>query len=160
MTYKRQLRLLLLTLVMTAMAYTAAFAEEEQVPLTPQNGVPLVIIYVNETQSDIDTAQKADPKNEYGNIAQMNDSERHTVRAIGEAEIIVPEGYQVQLATNKGFTKGKKTISIKGYKKTSRKISGLKKNKKYYVRIRTYKKIQGKRLCSNWSKAQSVKTGK
>jgi hypothetical protein len=40
------------------MACTAAFAEEQQVPLTPQNGVPLVIIYVNETQSDIEEAQK------------------------------------------------------------------------------------------------------
>ena len=94
MTYKRQIRLFMLTLIITAMACTASFAEEQQVPLTPQNGVPLVIIYVNETQSDIDAAQAADPDHEYGNIAQMNDSERHTVRAIGEAEIIVPEGYK------------------------------------------------------------------
>lgn len=94
MKRKRQIRLFLLTLVMTAMACTAAFAKDQKVPLTPQNGVPLVIIYVNETQSDIDAAKAADPDHEYGNIAQMNDSERHTVRAIGEAEIIVPEGYK------------------------------------------------------------------
>ncbi len=69
-------------------------------------------------------------------------------------------GYQVQLATNKKFTKGKKTLSIKGYRKTSRKISGLMKNKKYYVRIRTYQTIKGIRLCSPWSKTRAIRTGK
>ncbi|MBQ6440866.1 MAG: hypothetical protein IJJ06_12265 [Mogibacterium sp.] len=122
MTCKRHIRLFLLILGMTAMACTAGFAEEQQVPLTPQNGVPLVIIYVNETQSDIDAAQAADPDHEYGNIAQMNDSERHTVRAIGEAEIIVPEGYQGEYGRTGA---------------PSRK-NGLK-----YIR--------GKRICSRWS---------
>ena len=31
-------------------------------------------------------------------------------------------GYQIQLATNKKFTKGKKTVTVKGYKKVSKKV--------------------------------------
>ena len=67
-------------------------------------------------------------------------------------------GYQIQLATDKGFTKNKKTVTVKGYKRISKKVTGLKAHKKYYVRIRTYKMVNGKKYCSAWSKAKSVKT--
>ena len=67
-------------------------------------------------------------------------------------------GYQLQLATNSKFTKNKKTVTVKGYKKTSKTVKGLKKGKKYYVRIRTYKTLGGRKYYSSWSKAKSVKT--
>jgi hypothetical protein len=40
----------------------------------------------------------------------------------------------------------------------SKKITGLKAKKTYYVRIRTYKKVDGKTYYSSWSKASKVKT--
>jgi hypothetical protein len=64
-------------------------------------------------------------------------------------------GYQLQLATNKKFTKNKKSLTVKGYKKVSKKVTGLKGGKKYYVRIRTYKTIKGKRYYSPWSKIKT-----
>ncbi len=71
-------------------------------------------------------------------------------------------GYEIQYATNKSFTSGKKTVNIKSNKTTSKKVTGLKKNKKYYVRIRTYKtvKIDGKnvKMYSGWSKVLNIKT--
>ena len=67
-------------------------------------------------------------------------------------------GYQVQLATNDSFTKNKKTVTVHGYKKVSKRIKKLKRKKKYYVRIRTYRKINGKRFYSPWSKVKTVKT--
>lgn len=67
-------------------------------------------------------------------------------------------GYQIQLATNKAFTKNNKTVTVRGYKKVSRKVTGLKSKKKYYVRIRTYKTINGRRICSKWSKAKAIRT--
>ena len=45
---------------------------------------------------------------------------------------------------------------MKGYKKTSRTIRKLKRGKKYYVRVRTYKKVNGKNYYSAWSKARYV----
>lgn len=71
-----------------------AVSAANQVSLTPQNGIPLVIVRVNETQSDIDAAQAADSKKTYGNIKEMNESENHSVNAIGDMEIIVPEEYE------------------------------------------------------------------
>ena len=71
-------------------------------------------------------------------------------------------GYQVMLATNSKFTKGKKTVTIAGYSKSSNKVTGLKGGKKYYVKIRTYKevKVDGKtvKLYSPWSKSKTVTT--
>ncbi len=69
-------------------------------------------------------------------------------------------GYQIQLATDKNFTKNRKTVTVKGYKKTSKKVTKLKGGKKYYVRIRTYKTVSGTRYCSPWSKARTVTTKK
>ncbi|MBQ9014910.1 MAG: fibronectin type III domain-containing protein [Firmicutes bacterium] len=67
-------------------------------------------------------------------------------------------GYQIMLATNSKFTKGKKTVNINGAKKTSVKVKKLKAKKKYYVKIRTVAKVAGKTYYSTWSKAKSVKT--
>ena len=47
-------------------------------------------------------------------------------------------GYQIQLATNKAFTKNQKLIPVKGYKTISKKVKNLKANTTYYVRVRTY----------------------
>lgn len=40
----------------------------------------------------------------------------------------------------------------------TKKIANLKGNKKYYVRIRTYKTVNGAKYYSNWSDSKSVKT--
>ena len=69
-------------------------------------------------------------------------------------------GYQIQLATNKKFTRNKKTVTVKGYKSVSKKVTKLKAKKKYYVKIRTYKTVGGTRYYSPWSKTKSVKTKK
>ena len=67
-------------------------------------------------------------------------------------------GYQIQVATNKAFTKDKKTVNVKGYSKTSKKVAKLKAKKKYYVKIRTYKTVSGAKYYSPWSKVITVKT--
>ena len=69
-------------------------------------------------------------------------------------------GYQVWLATNKKFTKNKKSVNFNGYKKVSKKVAKLKGGKKYYVRIRTYRTVDGKKIYSRWSKAKTVKIKK
>ena len=69
-------------------------------------------------------------------------------------------GYQIQLATNSKFTKNKKLVTVKGYKKTAKKVTKLKGGKKYYVRVRTYQVVNGSKYYSPWSKAKTVTTKK
>ena len=68
------------------------------------------------------------------------------------------KGYEIQVATDKKFKKNKKTVTIKKQKTTKTTIKKLKAKKKYYVRIRTYKTVNGKKVYSAWSKVKSVKT--
>ncbi|MBR3737820.1 MAG: leucine-rich repeat protein, partial [Eubacterium sp.] len=68
-------------------------------------------------------------------------------------------GYQIQYSTSSKF-KSAKTVTIKKNKTTSVTIKKLKSKKKYYVRIRTYKTVDGKKYYSSWSSAKSVTTKK
>ena len=67
-------------------------------------------------------------------------------------------GYEIQVATDKKFKKNKKTITVKKQKTTKVTVKKLKAKKKYYVRIRTYKTVKGKKVYSSWSKVKTVKT--
>lgn len=70
-------------------------------------------------------------------------------------------GYQIQYATKKNFSNAK-TVTVKKNSTTKQKITGCSSNKKYYVRIRTYKnvKVNGKttKIASDWSEYTTVKT--
>ena len=69
-------------------------------------------------------------------------------------------GYELQYALNSKFTSGKKTVKITKAATLSRKVTKLKANKKYYVRIRTYKEVSGKTYRSKWSKTRTITTKK
>ena len=60
-------------------------------------------------------------------------------------------GYQIQYSTRKDF-KGAKHVNTR---KTSKYLTKLAK-KKYYVRVRTYKTVDGKLYYSSWSGAKTV----
>lgn len=66
-------------------------------------------------------------------------------------------GYQIQYSTSSKFKKAKK-ITIKKAKTTLKTLKKLKAKKKYYVRIRTYITVNGKKKYSSWSKKKSKKT--
>ena len=65
-------------------------------------------------------------------------------------------GYQIQYATSASF-KGAKTVTVKGFKSTSKTISKLKSGKKYYVRVRTYKTVGRTKHYSAWSTKKAAK---
>ncbi|MDD5952040.1 MAG: fibronectin type III domain-containing protein [Oscillospiraceae bacterium] len=65
-------------------------------------------------------------------------------------------GYQVSYSTSSSF-KTAKTITV-SKDTTAKKLTSLSANKKYYVRVRTYKTIDGAKVYSNWSSAKAVTT--
>lgn len=64
-------------------------------------------------------------------------------------------GYIVQYSTSSKFKNSKKITIKKSI--NSKKISKLKKGKKYFVRVKTYKTVNGFKIYSKWSKSKSVK---
>ena len=78
-------------------------------------------------------------------------------KATWKAQKTQTNGYQIQYSTNKKFKSGNKKVKIKKNKTTSNTIKKLKAKKKYYVRIRTYKTVNGKTYDSGWSKVKKIK---
>ena len=66
-------------------------------------------------------------------------------------------GYQIQYATNAKFKKAKK-VTVKKDSTTKKTFKKLRSKKKYYVRVRAYKTINGKKVYSSWSSKKSIKT--
>ena len=70
------------------------------------------------------------------------------------------DGYQIQIASDKKFSKNLYKKNIKGFKNNSFTVSAKKyadAGKYAYVRIRTYKEVGGKTLFSEWSSTKPVK---
>ena len=65
------------------------------------------------------------------------------------------DGYEIQLSTSKKFKKVAKKAKVSSSKSTTT-IKKLKKKTTYYVRIRTYKKVNGKTQTSSWSGVKKV----
>lgn len=72
-------------------------------------------------------------------------------------------GYQIQTARNKDFKKNKTTFKVAKPNASAKRLrnkdlKAFKPYKRYYVRIRTYKKSGKKTAYSKWSAAKSFKT--
>lgn len=66
-------------------------------------------------------------------------------------------GYQVMWSTYKNFSKNYKTKSVKA-KYSSKTVTTAQSKRTYYVRVRAYKTINGKKVYSQWSNTKKVKT--
>ncbi len=73
--------------------------------------------------------------------------------------VTLADGYQINYSLKKDFT-GAKTVTVKSNTQASKKISSLEGGRRYYVRVRTYRKDGGENLYSDWSDTETVKTCK
>lgn len=67
------------------------------------------------------------------------------------------DGYHIQLATDKKFNKNRKSVIVAKQNASKKTVKKLKSKKKYFVRVRTYKTVNGKKIYGKWSKIKSVK---
>ena len=66
-------------------------------------------------------------------------------------------GYQVQYSKKSNFKNVIATKTVSGKSKTSYTGKNFTKGKKYYVRVRSYKTVNGKKYYSAWSSVKSIK---
>lgn len=68
-------------------------------------------------------------------------------------------GYELQYSQNSNFSSAK-TVSVGKNTTNIQKVTGLSRNKTYYVRVRTYRfASDGMKICSDYTSAKSVTTG-
>ena len=65
-------------------------------------------------------------------------------------------GYQITYALDGKFSKGKKNVKITKGSTTKKVIAKLKKNKRYYFKIRAYKTVNGTKVYGSYSKTKKI----
>ena len=70
------------------------------------------------------------------------------------------QGYELQVSNSLDFVKGTKSFTIKGISRVSVVMGGLAKGKKYYIRMRGFRKAGGKTVKGPWSKVKSINVKK
>lgn len=80
----------------------------------------------------------------------------HTIKATW-AKKSGANGYQIYYSRNKNFKKLAAKKTVKGGKTKSYVGKNFTKGKKYYVKVRAYKNVNGKKVYGKWSNAKSVK---
>jgi surface protein len=116
----------------------------------------LTIKFKNGYVGNIEKTYKINPK--ATTLKKVTPAKTKTVTVTWNKQATQTTGYEVQYATDKNFTKNKKTATVNKSTTVARTINGLSAKTTYYVRIRTYKKVNGTNYYSAWSKALSVKT--
>lgn len=100
----------------------------------------------------------------YFNIVPKATKIRHLARrnrafvVSWKKQAVQTNGYQIRYSTDKHFKKGTHYKYVKGAKRTAYKVRHLKAHKKYYVQVRTWKKVSGHKYFSAWSKTRAVRT--
>ena len=88
-------------------------------------------------------------------LSKVTKPKSKTIKAVWKKAGGKVSGYNVQIALNKTFTKGKKNYYIKKGDAVSKTITKLKK-KTYYVRVRAYKKVGTKNYFGAYSNVKKV----
>ncbi len=98
------------------------------------------------------------PKKATLTSVKSNKSKQLTIKWKKDSNV---SGYQIQYSTSSKFTsKTTKTVTISGSKYVQKTIKNLKSKKKYYVRVRYYKTISGKKVYGAWSSSKAATTKK
>ena len=69
----------------------------------------------------------------------------------------VASGYQIVVSTDSSFKKNVEKYTVKKGSTVSKKVSGLSSGKTYYVKVRAYKTVNGKKMYGSYSKRMKVK---
>ncbi len=102
------------------------------------------------------TAKPQAPKVKKASLKKVKSTKKKTIQ-VQWKKVSGATGYQVQAALDRKFKKGKKTYTVKKAKTTKKTIKKLKRKKKYFVRVRAYRTVKGRKYYGSWSKAKTVK---
>lgn len=80
----------------------------------------------------------------------------HTIKASWDKKSGA-NGYQIYYSRNKNFKNLSAKKIVKGGKKTSYVGKNFTKGKKYYVKVRAYKNVNGRKVYGKWSNVKTVK---
>ncbi len=110
--------------------------------------------YITDDTSDESAADETKVSVSSTKVTKVNRSKNGKKLTVKVAKVSDADGYEVQYSTSSKFTT--KTTKKVSMKKTKTTIKKLKKKKTYYVRVRAYKTVNGKKVYSDWSSVKKV----
>ncbi len=140
--------------------------------VTLVNGADYMVLYKNNTKVGMASVVVSGTGNYTGTVTKTfkiipkgtSLSKKVTAKSKGflvrwKKQAKSTDGYQLSYSTNKKFTK-KTTVTktVKKPSKTKLDVKKCKTKKKYFIRIRTYKTVKGKKYYSDWSKVRAITT--
>lgn len=129
--------------------YVKATAKESAHYLAAESNVVKLVILKTTSNSPKITVKKA-------TIKKVTSPSKKKME-IRWKKVSKASGYIIWIGQNKKFTKGKKVYTIKSGKTTKKIIKQLKRKKKYYVKVKAYRTVHGKKYSGAFSKVKSVK---
>ena len=134
-------------------AFNNVTADHEIKALFKKKEAPKIPIEnsMNQTPSNQLTPVIVNPKNPTGTTLKKLKRSGSGKMTVTWKKNNTVTGYQISYSTSSNFKKAK-IVTIMNKKTTKTVLKKLNKKKKYYVRIRTYKNVGGKRYYSAWSK--------
>lgn len=127
--------------------------------VTPQTPTPPVVTSPSDQDNDTNSTDNTNTTKNYTpgkvSVKSVKSTSKKTM-TVKWKKVSKASGYQIQYGTKSNFKKAK-TVTVKSGKTTSYKIKKLFSKKKYYVRMRAYKTVNGKKYYSKWSSKKSVK---
>lgn len=100
-------------------------------------------------------ALKAPTKPSKVSLKKLTTGSSHYVRVYWKKKTCT--GYQVKIARSSDFKTSAKVYKVSSYKTLSKKISGLKAGKNYYVKVRAYKTYGDRTVYGSWSAAKNIR---
>ncbi len=92
-------------------------------------------------------------------INKLTKPAKKQIKVTWKKQAVQTTGYQIRYGTKQNLNlKGSKTVTIAKKGTTTRTIKQLKAKKKYWVQIRTYKTVNGKKYYSAWSAKKVITT--
>ncbi len=126
------------------------------------------VIYINNKNVGTGTIT-AELKNKYAGELELGfdiNPRPAKIRAVGTKKSLLIkwkkakgqcDGYEIEYADDRFFNEGEGKVVVEGKKKASKKIAIAKTKQTRYVRIRSYRVVDGKTYYSSWSDAYAFK---
>lgn len=111
-------------------------------------GTGIAVITIRSGNDTVTVTVKVSPKKPKVKSVKAVKGGKFTIKWAGDK---MASGYQVQVSAAKNF---KKAVKTKNVTKKQYTFTGLKAGKKYYVRLRSYKKSGKETIYGSWSKAK------
>lgn len=100
-------------------------------------------------------ALKAPTKPARTSLTKLTTGTTHYIKAYWKQKTCT--GYQVKIARSSDFRTSAKVYNVSSYKTVSKKITGLKAGKYYYVKVRPYKTYGSNTAYGSWSSSHKIK---